>query len=206
MEEVLKQNIKDFSKTSEIIQTGIIAVLAFLVPTFLAKLVSAIFGAESVITSNSQLIVGSVVNTVLVISALNIKGWGKISFIVTMPSISTIMSGYVFKSASVYMVWMIPAIWIGNFALIVALKYIMMLKNKNYFLAAVIGIICKVAIIAGCFFILKAFKVFPEKLVSNLQNAMSITQLITATIGCIVAYSFYKAEKLLDKNKRSTNA
>ena len=125
MEGVLKQTVRDFSKTSEIIQTVIIALLAFLVPTFLAQLINAIFGAESAIANNSQLIVGSVVNTVLVISALNLKGWSKNIFVVTMPSISTIMSGYVFKSASFYMAWMIPAIWIGNFALIFAFKYIM---------------------------------------------------------------------------------
>ena len=67
MEGILKQSTRDFTKTSENIQTIIIALLAFLVPTFLAQLIKAIFGAQSVITSNSQLIVGSIVNTILVI-------------------------------------------------------------------------------------------------------------------------------------------
>ena len=192
MEGILKQSTRDFTKTSENIQTIIIALLAFLVPTFLAQLIKAIFGAQSVITSNSQLIVGSIVNTILVISALNLKGWTKIAFIITMPSISTILSGYVFKSASVYMVWMIPAIWLGNFALIYAFKYVMLAKQKNYFIAAILGIICKVAIIFGFFYILNLFNIFPEKLVSNLQKAMSITQLITAIIGCMISYSIYK--------------
>lgn len=192
MEGILKQSTRDFSKTSENIQTIIIALLAFLVPTFLAQLIKIIFGAQSVITTNSQLIVGSIVNTVLVISALDLKGWTKIAFIITMPSISTILSGYVFKSASVYMVWMIPAIWLGNFALIYAFKYVMLAKEKNYFIAAILGIVCKVAIIFGFFNILNLFNIFPEKLVTNLQKAMSITQLITAIIGCIIAYSIYK--------------
>lgn len=195
MEGILKQTAKDFSKTSEIIQTVIIALLALLVPTFLAQLIKAIFGAESVITSNSQLIVGSIVNTALVMTALNLKGWSKTLFVVTMPSISTILSGYVFKSASVYMAWMIPAIWVGNFALIFAFKYIMLTKEKNYFVAAIVGIVCKVAIIFGFFMILKAFGVFPEKLVTNLQKAMSVIQLITATIGCLISFAIYKAEK-----------
>lgn len=195
MEGIIKQTVKDFSKKSEVIQTIIIALLAFLVPSFLAQLINIVFGTESVISNNSQFIVGSVVNTLLVISALNLKGWSKTSFIVTMPSISTIMSGYVFKSASVYMVWMIPAIWLGNFILIYAFKYIMIAKEKNYFIAAICGIICKVAIIFGFFVILKAFNVFPEKLVANLQNAMSLIQLITATIGCIIAFAIYKIEK-----------
>lgn len=200
MEGILKQTTKDFSKTSEIIQTIIIALLAFLVPTFLAQLIKILFGAQSIITDNSQLIVGSVVNTVLVICALNIKGWSKTAFVITMPSVSTILSGYVFKSASVYMVWMIPAIWLGNFILILAFKYIMLAKKKNYFLAAISGVIGKVLIIFGFFTILKIFNVFPEKLISNLQKAMSLTQLITAIIGCIIAYGFYKVESAYKKD------
>ena len=195
MEGIIKQTVRDFSKQNELAQTVVIALLAFLVPTFLAQLLNVIFGAESAIAGNSQLIVGSIVNTVLVITALNIKGWTKILFIVTMPSISTILSGYVFKSASVYMVWMIPAIWVGNFALVYAFKYIILEKKKNYFLATIIGIICKVTIIFVFFMILKAFNIFPEKLILNLQKAMSIIQLITATIGCIVSYGIYKIEQ-----------
>ena len=195
MEGIIKQTVKDFSKLSEVVQTIIIALLSFLVPTFLAQLIKAIFGANSVITTNSQLIVGSIVNTALVVTALNLKGWTKTLFVVTMPSISTIMSGYVFKSASVYMVYMIPAIWLGNFALVMAFKYIMLTKKKPYFLSAALGIVCKVAIIFGFFMILKAFNVFPEKLVTNLQTAMSLTQAITATIGCVIGFAIYMLEK-----------
>lgn len=195
MEGIIKQTVRDFSKQNELAQTVVIALLAFLVPTFLAQLLNVIFGAESAIAGNSQLIVGSIVNTALVITALNIKGWTKILFIVTMPSISTILSGYVFKSASVYMVWMIPAIWVGNFALVYVFKYIILEKKKNYFLATSVGIMCKVTIIFGFFMILKAFNIFPEKIILNLQKAMSIIQLITATIGCIVSYGIYKIEQ-----------
>ena len=195
MEGVLKQTVKDFSKASEVIQTIVIALLAFIVPTFLAQLLKTIFGEESVITSNSQIIVGSIVNTALVISALNLRGWTKIIPIVTMPSVSTIISGYVFKSASVFMVYMIPAIWLGNFALILAFKYFMLAKSRNYFVASFIGIICKVAIIFGSFLLLKSWNIFPEKAVSNLQRAMSIIQFITATIGCLLAFCIYKIEK-----------
>lgn len=194
METVLRKTVKDFSKNSEIIQTIVIAMLAFLVPTFLGQLLKSIFGANSVITNNSQIIIGSIVNTALVLTALNLKGIWKTFFVVTMPSISTILSGYVFKTASFYMVWMIPAIWIGNFLLVISFKYLMITKNRNYIVAFIIGIISKVAIIFGCFIILKSLNVFPDKLVGNLQKAMSIIQLITATIGCIISYFIYKVE------------
>ena len=194
MENILNKVEKDFSKMSEIVQTIIIALIAFVAPTFFAQLIKLVFGTESIITANSQLIVGSIVNTVLVISALNIKGWTKNLFIITMPSISTILSGYVFKSASVYMTWMIPAIWLGNLALILSFKFFKTTKQKNYFFAAIIGIITKVTIIFGFFNILNLFNIFPEKIVLNLQNAMSFTQLVTATIGCIIAFVIYKLE------------
>ena len=49
--------------------------------------------------------------------------------------------------------------------------------------------------------LLNAFGVFPEKLVSNLQTAMSTTQLITATLGVILSFIIYKLEKRNHKNE-----
>ena len=196
METVLKQTVRDFSKASEVIQTIIVALLAILVPTFLAKLITMIFGAESVIANNSQIIVGSIVNTALIITALNLKGWSKTVLVVTMPSVSTILSGYVFKSASPVMIYMIPAIWIGNFAIVYAYKYIVALKEKNYFLGALVGIVAKVLIIFGAFMLLKSFGVFPPKAVDTIGKAMGYMQAITATIGSVIAFVIYKLETI----------
>lgn len=195
-ENTINQRIYNFSDKIDKIQAIILGIIAFLVPTFLAQLIKAIFGAQSVITANSQIIVGSIVNMALVVSAINIKGWKKIIGIVTMPSISTILSRYVFRTASTYMVYMIPAIWLGNFALVYAYKFIMLNKKQNYFLAGVIGVIAKVSVIFGFFEILNLVKVFPDKLISNLQNAMGMTQLITASIGVLIAFAIYKVEKM----------
>lgn len=195
VESVINKRVKDFSKNADLIQTISIFLLALLVPTFLGQLIKNIFGAESVITQNSQIIVGSIVNTALIITAINLKGWKKILGVVTMPSISTMLSGYVFKSASVYMVYMIPAIWIGNFVLVYAYKLIMLSKEKNYFLAGIAGIVTKVLVIGAGFMLLKTFNIFPEKMVTTLQTAMTTTQLITASIGMFIAFGIYKLEK-----------
>lgn len=194
-ENVLNKTMYDFSKGVEIMQAIILGLIALLVPTFLAKLIASVFGATSVITQNSQLIVGSVVNTALILAAINLKGWKKIVGIVTMPSVSTILSGYVFKSASVFMAYMIPAIWIGNFVLIYAYKKIMVEKKKNYFLAGVVGVILKVLVIFAGFELLNVFGVFPQKLVGTLQTAMSTTQAITATVGVLITFVIYQIEK-----------
>ena len=194
-EGIINKRVKDFSKGIDIMQTILIFLIALLVPTFFGGILSKIFGSTSVISTNSQLIVGTIVNAALVVSAINLKGWVKILGVVTMPSISTILSGYVFGTASEYMVYMIPAIWIGNFALIYSYKFLMLGKNKHYFLAGIVGIIVKVAIIFALFNLINLFGVFPEKLVENLRNAMGMTQLITATLGIIVAFVIYKLEK-----------
>ena len=194
-EGIINKRVKDFSKGIDIMQTILIFLIALLVPTFLGGILSKIFGSTSVISTNSQLIVGTIVNAALVVSAINLKGWAKILGVVTMPSISTILSGYVFGTASVYMVYMIPAIWIGNFALIYSYKFLMLGKNKHYFLAGIVGIIVKVAIIFALFNLINLFGVFPEKLVTTLSTAMGMTQLITATLGIIVAFVIYKLEK-----------
>lgn len=194
-EGIINKKVKDFSKGIDIMQTILIFLIALLVPTFLGGILSKIFGSTSVISTNSQLIVGTIVNAALVVSAINLKGWAKILGVVTMPSISTILSGYVFGTASVYMVYMIPAIWIGNFALIYSYKFLMLGKNKHYFLAGIVGIIVKVAIIFALFNLINLFGVFPEKLVENLRNAMGMAQLITATLGVIAAFVIYKLEK-----------
>lgn len=191
---ILNKRVKDFSKQIDIIQTILIFLIALLVPTFLGNFLSKVFGATSSIATNSQLIIGSIVNAVLVISALNLKGTAKIAGVITMPSISTILSGYVFKSASPYMAYMIPAIWIGNFALVYSFKLLVANKHKHYFLAGILGIAIKVAIIFGGFHILKIFGIFPDKLITNLQIAMSWTQAITATIGVLISFIIYKFE------------
>lgn len=197
MESVINKRVKDFSKDVDLVQTITIFLLALLVPTFLGQLIKTTFGAESIIAQNSQIIVGSVVNTALIMAAINLKGWKKVLGVVTMPSVSTMLSGYVFKSASVYMVYMIPAIWIGNFVLVYAYKLIMLSKERNYFFAGIAGVLAKVIVIAVGFMILKAFNIFPEKLITTLQTAMTTTQLITASIGAFIAFGIYKMENII---------
>lgn len=98
------------------------------------------------------------------------------------------------------MCYMIPAIWLGNFALVYLYKKLLLNKELNYFVTAIISIAIKVGIIFLGFNLLNLCGIFPEKLVQNLQNAMGLTQAITATIGAVITYTVYKANKKLDKS------
>ncbi len=200
-EKVINKRVKDYSKGIDIAQTIIIFLLALLVPTFLGQILNKIFGSTSVISTNSQLIIGTIVNMALVITGINLKGWKKIIGVVTMPSVATILGGYVFKTSSVFMIYMIPAIWIGNFILVFSYKWLMLEKKQNYFVAGIVGIILKVLVIYGIFNVLNVFNIFPEQQVSVLQTSMGLTQLITATLGVLLTSIIYFAERKKPKEE-----
>ena len=77
-EQVINKRVGDFSKQVDIMQTVAIFLVALLVPTFLGEILKSIFATNSVVVTNSQIIIGSIVNTALIMSALNLKGWKKI--------------------------------------------------------------------------------------------------------------------------------
>lgn len=191
---VIDYKIRSFSKTADIVQTILIYLLCLSVPTFLGGLLVSIFGNGSVIALNSQLIVGSIVNFILIVSAMNLSGNLKILGVVTMPSISTILSGYVFQSSSPFMIFMVPAIWLGNFMLIYIYKY-MLKREINYFLTGISGVLIKVLIIYSYFSILCILDIFPVKIVNIFSSAMGMMQVITGFIGVLLAFPINKLEK-----------
>lgn len=194
MEQVVNKKAYELSKTGEIIQTILIILGALLVPAIVPQLLQIIFGKTSWIASNSQIVVGSLVNTALIMTGINMKGWRKILLVATLPSLSAIGSGYIFGSLTKVTIFMVPGIWLGNFALIMLMKYLYVSKNINYAISAIISIAVKVAIIFGVLNIWMAFSVLPsEGVVANtLRNTMGLTQAITATIGAIISILIIK--------------
>ncbi len=194
MEGIVEKKAYEFSKAGEIVQTILIVLGALLVPAVVPQLLQAIFGASSVIASNSQIVVGSIVNTALIIAGLNLKGWRNLILIATLPSISAVGSGYIFGSLTKVTMFMIPGIWLGNFSLIILMKYLYVNKKMNYALSAIIAIIVKVAFIFGVLNIWMAFSVLPNKgaVADTLRNSMGLTQLITATVGGVLSFLIMK--------------
>lgn len=205
-ENILQKRMCNYSLKIEIIQMILICMAALLVPTFLAKLLTVIFGQNSFLASHSQIIVGTTVNSALIIAAMNVKGLKKIIGIITLPSISSILGGYVFQTASIYMIYMIPAIWIGNFAIVYLYKLLLLKKNINYLVTGIISVVVKVSIIFLGFELLNKGGVFPEKLVQNLQTAMGWTQLLTASIAMMICYIVYLTnQKTIEKRQKSVS-
>lgn len=196
MEEVVNKKVYDLSKTGELIQTILIILGALLVPAVVPQLLQLVFGKTSVIASNSQIIVGSIVNTALIMAGLNLKGWRKLVLIATLPSLSAVGSGYIFGNLTKVTVFMIPGIWLGNFSLIMLMKYLYANKEINYVISAAISILVKVAIIFGVLNIWMAFSILPNQgaVANTLRNTMGLTQLITASIGAFISFLIIKLE------------
>lgn len=191
MTKVLNEQLIDTKKLTNIIVTILIAIGAFVVPTFLAKIIP--------LGKYQQIIVGTIVNMSLILTALYTKGTIKTILIATLPSVSTILGGVLLGGMTLYSKTMIPAIWLGNFAFILLYKVLYVNKKITYPLSAIVAVIVKVAIIYLGFTIMVNAMSVPEMVKQTLNTSMGVTQLITATSGSIFAFLIASYTKLKQK-------
>ncbi len=193
-ENCLQKRYADVSHLAEIIEIILISLGVFLTPLVIPQILSFIFGANSFLATNSQFVVGAIVNTSLVIAGINLKGWKKIFAIVFLPSISALFSGLVLNLSAIYTVYMIPAIWLGNFALVYLFKFLFVSKKVNYILTSICAILTKATIIFAGYHILLWSNIIPQnsKVATVLFTSMGINQVITAIMGCSIAFVLVK--------------
>lgn len=129
-----------------------------------------------------QLIVGTLVNTILFISTYYIKEIKRIILLGIVPSLTNILTGFLFLSLTPYMINMIPFICIGN----ILLMYFN-IKNKT-----LIGIITKVSIIFIGFKIISTIFNYPTNIINIMNLSMGIYQLITCLTGYILSKLYLK--------------
>ncbi len=201
-ENCLNEVVYPLSKRAEIVQWILLSLLIFIVPMLIPQLLTLIFGAKSVIATHSQYVVGTIVNTVLITAGINVKGWKQIVGLITLPSISALGSGLVLKTASIYSVYMIPAIWFGNFTFVYLYRKLVVQKKFNYILTSIISILAKVAIIYLGFRALTMFTVIPSvgKIFETLNISMGINQIITASIAAVIGFAINKIYNMKGKN------
>lgn len=202
-ENCLKEVTYSLEKKEEIIQWILLSILIFIVPMLVPQLLSLIFGIDSVIALNSQYVVGVIINTVLITVGLNVKGFKQIVGLITLPSVSAMCSGLIFKSASIYSVYMIPAIWIGNFSLVYIYKKLLLDKKVNYILTSILAIAVKASIIYLGFRALSFVNIIPNvgKIFTMLNMSMGLNQVITASIAAVIGIGINKIYKY-KKNKK----
>lgn len=190
----LEKRMYDLSKRKEYIEFIIIALLIALTPIILPLLM----------TINTQYVVGSIVNTALIITGINIKGYKKIITLITLPSIWAMTSGLILGTASIYTIYMIPFIWIGNFVIIYLYRYLYVHKKINYAVVSLVSVISKSLIIfTGFNFLVLSTKISQSPVLLNTMTmVMGMNQVVTGVIGSMIALTiinlFYnKTEKRL---------
>jgi len=137
-----------------------------------------------------QLFVGVVVNCALVLAALNLKTY-KMLPIILVPSIAVLLRGAVFGPFTMFLIYMIPVIWIGNTILVVAMKELSIKRKWNKFLSLGVGSAVKAGFIFIGALIMLGFGLIPAALL----GAMGILQLTTALIGGGVAIGIHEVKK-----------
>ena len=137
-----------------------------------------------------QLFVGVVVNCALVLAALNLKTY-KMLPIILAPSIAVLMRGAIFGPFTMFLIYMIPIIWIGNTIFVFAIKELSLKRKWNKFYSLGLGSVVKAGFIFVCALIMLGFGLIPAALL----GAMGILQLITALIGGGIAIGIHEMKK-----------
>lgn len=166
-------------------------VLAFAVPSVLIP-----FAIHSSAFPN-QLIVGTIVNALLALSAFFLCLRSSAPLII-LPSVAAVASGVVFGGFSVFLACLVPFIWVGNAAYVYAIKRFKIVGNMNYAISALCASFIKACAIGLPAYALFSLGFFPQALVLP----MTIVQFATALMGSVVAYPAVFVLKLKKSNHR----
>ncbi len=79
--------------------------------------------ALPLVLSWPQIVIGSIVNFLLILAAFRYKDTKTILLLVTLPSIAAVVHGMLFGAASSFLVYMLPAIRIGNYLLVYVIQH-----------------------------------------------------------------------------------
>jgi hypothetical protein len=142
-----------------------------------------------------QIIVGVLVNTLLITSALNVRGY-KLLPVIIAPALGALSRGILFGPFTIFLVYMIPFIWIGNAILIYAFKELNLNKKLNKWVTLFIGSLLKAAFLFTIAFIFVKAGILPALFLT----AMGVFQFYTAILGGIVALGFQWSKKRLTTN------
>jgi len=159
-----------FSKHSEKYQTLemiTLAFLGFMIPLFLG---------------HPQILVGVTVNAFLIRAALSLPE-KKALAVVFSPALGAISRGILFGPFTIFLVYLLPFIWAGNYLLVRAFKY-KIKHSLNYGLTLLGGSILKAAFLYTAAYILYSAGILPKLFLV----AMGSLQFTTAVLGGLLAY------------------
>ena len=137
-----------------------------------------------------QIIVGVLVNAALIMAALNVSGY-KLLPVILLPSLGVLSRGLIFGPYTIFLVYMIPFIWVGNAILVYAFKEFNLNKGMNKWAALLLGSLLKAAFLFIAAFVLVKLSVLPVLFLTT----MGMFQIYTAILGGIVAFGAHAAKR-----------
>ena len=145
-----------------------------------------------IVIGHPQIVIGILVNAMLITAALNLKGY-KLLPVILAPALGALSAGLLFGKFTVFLLYLIPFIWVGNAILVFSFKWLKLRLKKNYLLTLVLGSGAKSLFLFGSAFLLFKLGIIPVVFLT----AMGIMQLTTALGGGVAAYGFQAAKKRL---------
>ncbi|MBS3141360.1 hypothetical protein J4405_04420 [Candidatus Woesearchaeota archaeon] len=142
--------------------------------------------------THAQFLTGTIVNASLILASLNLRTY-KLLPIILFPSLGVLASGLIFGNLTMFLVYMIPFIWISNFLLVIIFKKLYLHKKLNKFITLFLA-----SLIKSLFLFTIAFTLFNLKVLPVLfLTVMGVFQFYTALAGGILAFTiqYIKKEK-----------
>ena len=159
----------------ENIETIIYSMVCFFAPFFIG---------------HPQIVVGVLVNASLVMAALNVRTY-RILPVIIFPSLGVLSRGLIFGPFTIFLIYMIPFIWISNFIQVYAIKKLNLSLKLNRWLSLGIGIAVK----SGFLFTIALLLVNMNILPAIFLTTMGLFQIYTAIIGGVIAISAHEVKK-----------
>jgi 4-hydroxybenzoate polyprenyltransferase len=180
VDKLYNESLFSVSIIEENIQMIFYSLLAFFLPYFLG---------------HPQWLVGIIVNAYLILGATYLKGY-KLLPAILLPSIGVMMAGLIFGSYTIFLLYLIPFIWIGNAIYAYAYKHLQFVKmNKLFSIIGASGL--KTAFLFLSALLLVTLGMIPALFLT----AMGVLQLVTALAGGVVAIGIINGREQLIRNK-----
>ena len=126
---------------------------------------------------------GIVINTLLVLAALNLRG-KKLIPVIILPSLGALLGSYLFHDMTFMILSFVPLLWIGNTILVLAFKWLYLERKINFFLTLFIGATTKYLFLTLAAYVFIVYGLAPDVF----MQSMGRIQLITAVFGGIIAF------------------
>jgi hypothetical protein len=128
-----------------------------------------------------QAVTGVLVNAFLVVAALSMKGRSVLP-VILLPSVGALANGLLFGPLTIFLVYLIPFIWIGNFLLVFGIKRLAHEGGLGYWASGIASSVVKAAAIFLPAYGLHLAGLLPEALLVP----MGILQAGTALAGVAI--------------------